>query len=289
MSPPPSPSEPAAGDAARDGIVPDTRPACSLTHLKGIVDRLRSPGGCPWDLEQTPASLRPFLLEEAHEAAEAIDDPDPGALCGELGDLLMNIFLQARIAEEEGRFTLSEIADQISEKLVRRHPHVFGSVVADDADAVRRNWEAIKQEEKGETGPGSAIRPLPASLPALSRGERVGAMAAEIGFDWPDADGPLEKIAEELREVRRAIAEEGQTRVEAEIGDLLFAITSLCRHQGVDGEQALRGALDRFTERFQRIEERVRAEENPTLARLDELWAVAKGEAVDPPPAPGGP
>lgn len=251
----------------------------SLERLKAIVDRLRSPGGCPWDLEQSPESLKPFLLEEAHEVAEAIESGDPAGLRDELGDLLMNIFLQARIGEERGEFTLAEVADRISEKLVRRHPHVFGDAEAKDSDAVRRNWEAIKREEKGEgAAPASAIRPLPASLPALARADRVGRMAAEVGFDWPDAAGPLAKIEEELGELRAACAEGDPSRIASEAGDLLFAASSFCRKHDIDAEEALRSALRRFTDRFRRIEGDLRRSSDRSLPALDRLWERAKRE-----------
>jgi len=252
----------------------------SLERLKGIVDRLRSPGGCPWDLEQTPESLKPFLLEEAHEVAEAIERADPADLRDELGDLLMNIFLQARIGEERGTFTLADVADRISEKLVRRHPHVFGDVEAADSDAVRRNWEAIKREEKGESAaPASAIRPLPASLPALARAERIGRWASEVGFDWPDAAGPLAKIAEELGELSDACAGGDRSAIASEVGDLLFAASSLCRKHDIDAEEALRASLLRFTERFRSIEAELRRSEDRSLPHLDRLWARAKRSA----------
>lgn len=257
-----------------------TRALDSLERLKAIVDRLRSPGGCPWDIEQTPESLKPFLLEEAHEVAEAIERADPAELRDELGDLLMNIFLQARIGEERGTFSLAEVAERISEKLVRRHPHVFGDVEAADSDAVRRNWEAIKRSEKGESAaPASAIRPLPASLPALVRADRIGRMAAEVGFDWPDASGPLSKIEEELAELREACDSGERAAIAAEVGDLLFAASSLCRKHGIDAEEALRASLGRFTERFRRIEEDLRRSDDRSLPHLDRLWARAKRSA----------
>ncbi len=258
----------------------------SLQRLKEIVDRLRSPGGCPWDLEQTPESLKPFLLEEAHEVAEAIESANSGELRDELGDLLMNIFLQARIGEERGTFTLGDIADRISEKLVRRHPHVFGDVEATDSEAVRRNWEAIKRLEKGDSeGEQSAIRPLPASLPALARADRIGRMAADVGFDWPDPEGPLAKIAEELAELQAACAEGGRDAIEHEVGDLLFAATSLCRKHALDPEVALRAALGRFTERFRRIEGDLRRSDDHSLATLDRLWDHAKRSEGESAPA----
>lgn len=254
----------------------------SLRRLKDIVDRLRSPGGCPWDLEQTPESLKPFLLEEAHEVADAIDAGVPSDLREELGDLLMNIFLQARIAEEREQFTLGEIADGIADKLIRRHPHVFGEGEAEDSSAVRRNWEAIKKQEKGDQPDPGAIRPLPASLPALSRGERVGRMAADVGFDWPDAEGPLAKIREEVEELCSAHQSGQREQTEAELGDLLFAITSFARHAEIDSEAALKRALERFTQRFRHVEPQLtegdaRAPVDAEhLAELERLWQDAK-------------
>ena len=248
-----------------------------IPRLKAIVDRLRSPGGCPWDLEQTPETLKPFLLEEAHEVAEAIESGNPTDLRDELGDLVMNIFLQARLGEETGTFTLEELADSISEKLIRRHPHVFGNVHVHDSDQVRKNWEEIKKREKGTSeADESVIRTLPASLPALSRAMRVGQMAAEVGFDWPDSIGPLKKIAEELEEVRAAHKTADTEEVSAEVGDLLFAITSFCRKTEIDPEQALKNALDRFTGRFRTIEKQLKDSDDHSLPVLDTLWEQAK-------------
>ena len=250
-----------------------------LLRLKSILDRLRSPGGCPWDLEQTSGSLKPYLLEEAHEVAEAIEQGEPVKLCEELGDLLMNIFLQARIAEEEQRFTLGDVADAISDKLVRRHPHVFGDGDASTSDEVRRRWEEIKAEEKGQSGePASALRALPASLPALLHATRLGAMAAEVGFDWPDAGGPLAKIEEELGELRAAVSLSDVTAAGSEIGDLLFATASLARHLDVDPEQALRATLERFRSRFRVLERRRAGRHDLALDELEALWQEAKRE-----------
>ncbi|MFQ5653816.1 MAG: MazG family protein, partial [Planctomycetota bacterium] len=199
------------------------------------------------------------------------------------GDLLMNIFLQARIAEEEQRFTLEGVARGISEKLVRRHPHVFGDVDARDSAAVRRKWEAIKREEKEGSGAadiprGGTLRPLPASMPALQQADRIGRMAAEIGFDWPDPAGPLEKMDEELTELRSEVDREDADGMEREIGDLLFAVTSLARRFEIDPEQALRAALGRFRRRFRRIEAELMASSDLSLATLDRLWERAKRE-----------
>ena len=248
-----------------------------IERLKSIVDRLRSPGGCPWDLEQTPESLRPFLLEEAHEAAEAITSGDSAQLCEELGDLLMNIFLQARIAEEENRFTLEDIAEAISEKLIRRHPHVFGDAEAADPEAVRQQWERIKREEK-QTDPQkrTTIRPLPASLPALARADRVGKMVAEVGFDWPGPEGALDKVREEQRELTEAVHEKDPQAIEHEIGDLLFAVSSVARQCRVDPEVALTKSLERFENRFRNVDRNLGDRPSAPLDELENWYQQGK-------------
>ncbi len=235
----------------------------SLQRLKSIIDTLRSPGGCPWDLEQTPESLRPFLLEEAHEVAQAIEEGDSEHICEELGDLLMNIFLQARIGEEENTFSLNDVAENISDKLIRRHPHVFGDADAADPEAVRRQWEEIKQ-------------PLPASLPALCRADRVGQMVAKVGFDWPDSTGAMEKVKEELDELHEAVAKGVPEEIEHEIGDILFAVSSVARKVGVDPEVALSRSLSRFEERFKVVDQKLGERESAPLDQLEEWYLEGK-------------
>lgn len=263
-------------------------PMDEMARLKGIIDRLRSPGGCPWDLQQTPETLRPFLLEEAHEAAEAISGADPVKICEELGDLLMNIHLQARIAEEHGQFTLEQLAEGISAKLIRRHPHVFGDGEAKDSAAVRRNWDRIKQQEKGEEeGRPATIRPLPASLPALSRADRVGKMVAEVGFDWPDVDGALGKVEEELAELKEAIDSGDREAIGHELGDLFFAASSVSRKLDFDGEQALIDALERFRQRFKEVDtqldqRRSQPEQKFELEQLEEWYQQGKSQQREP-------
>ena len=247
-----------------------------IQRLKTIVDQLRSPGGCPWDLEQTRESLRPFLLEEAHEVAEAIVAGNPQEVCEELGDLLMNIFLQARIAEEKSEFTLEKVASGISDKLIRRHPHVFGEATAEDPQAVREQWEKIKREEKEDSGQRSTIRPLPASLPALSRADRVGKMVAEVGFDWPTAEGALQKVTEEAQELSEAMEQNCTEAVEHEIGDLLFAVSSVARKHGVDPEVALNKSLIRFEERFRHVDIHLGDRSNATLDELESWYQKGK-------------
>lgn len=252
-------------------------PMNEMIRLKQIVNRLRSPGGCPWDLEQTPQSLRPFLLEEAHEAAEAIESDDPQKICEELGDLLMNILLQARIAEEQGNFTLEEVAQGIADKLVRRHPHVFGDAVAEDAAAVRQNWENIKRKESGENHQAAkTIRPLPASLPSLLRADRIGKMAAEVGFDWPDVSGAIDKVDEETSELKVAIESGSQEACQHEVGDLLFAVSSVCRKLDIDGEQALIDSLNRFRARFRSIDKHLEPGSDYDLSQLEKWYQEGK-------------
>src|SRR5438093_8901666 len=194
----------------------------TFTRLVDLMARLRAPGGCPWDREQTPASLRPYLLEEVYEVLEAIDAGDPAHLRDELGDLLLQIVFQSQLATEAGRFTVADVARAIADKLVRRHPHVFGDVQVRDADEVMRNWRRLKaaeREAKGETG---ALAGVPRALPALVRAEQLGEKAGHVGLDWPDATGVLDKVREELAELEAAIAAGERPAIEHELGDLLL-------------------------------------------------------------------
>jgi len=257
---------------------PDLEAAArSFSRLVEIMHRLRAPGGCPWDREQTFASLRRYVLEEAYEVVQAIDDGDFEALPDELGDLLLQIVFQAEIAAEEGRFTVSDVADSISDKLVRRHPHVFGEVEVADADEVLRNWEAIKHQERGG---GSVLDDVPHSLPSLARAEKLGKRAAQRGFDW---DGPapvLAKVHEELAEVEHELRAGGDPdRLEAEIGDLLFAVVNLARHLKLSAEVSANRANAKFERRFRAVERAV--EEGRVGADLDAMegeWNRLKSE-----------
>jgi MazG family protein len=245
-----------------------------MDRLVEIMARLRGPEGCPWDRKQTPASLRTYLLEEAYETAEAIDVADWDELRGELGDLLLQIVFLARIAEEEGRFGFAEVAEGISEKLVRRHPHVFAEARADSETEVWKNWEQIKREEGA--GRRSRIEGIPRALPALVRAHRLAEKAARVGFDWPDSAAVLDKVDEEVSEVREALAWEDRAGLEEEIGDLLFAIASFARREGLDPEAALSRAGTKFAERFQAIEQEADARgvrlEDLDAEELDRLW-----------------
>src|SRR5512137_2923387 len=233
-----------------------SRASDALERLLAVMARLRGPGGCPWDREQTLASLRPYVLEETYEVLEAIDAGDDRAHREELGDLLLQIVFQARIAEEEGRFSFADVADAIHDKLVSRHPHVFGDADAKDADAVLRQWAALKRKENEARGGGrSALEGVPREMPALARAERLTEKASRVGFDWPDAAGARAKVAEEIGELDEAIASGNQAHVEDELGDVLFAVANLSRKLGIPPEEALRGTLRRFVERFHYVEE----------------------------------
>jgi tetrapyrrole methylase family protein/MazG family protein len=238
---------------------------------------------CPWDQEQTHHSLVRYLLEETYEvvdALEALDPDDPAtddALVEELGDLLYQIEFHATIAEQEGRFTMADVARGVHDKLVRRHPHVFGDTVADDAETVVANWDAIKRAEKGRT---SVFDGVPTSQPSLSYAYAVQRKASKVGFDWPDVDGALPKIAEEAAEVREAAAAGDELQTHAEVGDLLFAVVNVARHLGVEPEAALRAATQKFRRRFEQVEalaaERGVDLHAAELATLDALWDEIK-------------
>lgn len=260
----------------------------ALEALLTVIARLRAPDGCPWDREQTTKTMGPHLLEEAHEAADAVRRADDGETVEELGDVLMNVLMIAQIAGEEQRFTAADVARAISDKLVRRHPHVFGDVVAEDADTVLANWEAIKRREKGDA-PRGTLDGVPASLPGLLRAFRVGEKAARVGFDWPDASGPRAKIDEELAELDEAMAGGDAAAAEAELGDLLFAVCSLARHRGIEPESALRGTLDRFTARFRLVEAELGDRlQDADLDEMEQSWQRAKARLAAEPESRSG-
>ena len=250
----------------------------NLIRLKEIVARLRAPDGCPWDREQTHSTLRSSLIEECHEVIDAIERSDDANLREELGDLLLQVVMHAQLADERGAFTLEEIATTVSEKMVRRHPHVFGDKLAADSDAVLKQWEKIKREEKG--GNAGVLDGVATSLPALLRGQTLQKKAARVGFDWPDIEPVYEKLAEEIGEIREAVESKEQASIEAEIGDLLFSAVNLARKLGVDAETALAGANKRFLARFRHIEQTLGAEgrevEGTSLEELDRIWEQAK-------------
>jgi MazG family protein len=258
-----------------------SRASDAVDRLLATMTRLRGPGGCPWDREQTLSSLRPYVLEETYEVLEALDSGDPRAHREELGDLLLQIVFQAHIAEEQGQFAFADVADAIHEKLVSRHPHVFGDSDARDAEAVLKQWAALKRKENEARGGGqSVLEGVPREMPALARAERLTEKASRIGFDWPDAAGARAKVTEEMAELDEAIAGGDPRRVEDELGDVLFALANLARKLGLPPEEALRRAIGRFVERFHHVEEglarRGVAHGEATLEEMDRLWDEAK-------------
>jgi len=249
-----------------------------IARLKKIVTRLRAPDGCPWDREQTHSSLRPQLVEECHEAIDAIERSDDENLREELGDLLLQVVMHAEMGAERGAFSLEDIANTVCEKMIRRHPHVFGDKSAADSEAVLRQWEQIKRAEKG--GASGLLDNIAAALPALLKAQTAQKKAARAGFDWPDIEPVFDKFAEETAEVREAISDGDAAALEAEVGDLLFTAVNLARKLGVDAETALAGSTKRFISRFQGIERELESagrkfEETP-LEELDRIWEKVK-------------
>jgi tetrapyrrole methylase family protein/MazG family protein len=257
-------------------------PLPTVGGMEALLDtaaRLRAPDGCPWDRQQTHLTLRHALLEEAYEVLAALDAEDTAKLCEELGDLLMQIVLHAQIAVEGGEFRFAEVVGSIDAKLKRRHPHVFAGLDVDSTEQVLRNWEAIKAEERAADPhvADSRLAGVPRALPALARAQALGDRAARVGFDWPDAEAVLDKLVEEVNELR--CASDAETR-QCEFGDLLFTLVNLARHLDVDAEAALRGTCNRFTERFAQMEAAVGARgqalDELSLAEQDALWEQAK-------------
>ncbi|MCX7868586.1 MAG: nucleoside triphosphate pyrophosphohydrolase [Terrimicrobiaceae bacterium] len=249
-----------------------------ISRLVEIVARLRAPGGCPWDREQTHESLKGALVEECYEAVEAISRADDRNLREELGDLLLHVVMHSCMAGERQAFTLEEVIEGVCEKLVRRHPHVFADGCASDSGEVLRQWERIKREEKGPQA--SIMDGLPAALPALLRAQNAQKKAARAGFDWRETAGVLDKIEEECRELREALAAGDASSAAGEIGDLLFSVANLARHAGVDAELALAASTTKFVRRFQAMEaalaSRGRKVEECGLEELDEIWEEVK-------------
>ena len=254
-----------------------------LRRLEEVVARLRDPhGGCPWDLEQTHQSLVPYVLEEAHEVADAIRHGDDSHLKEELGDLLLQVVLHARIAGEDNRFDLNAVADAISDKLIRRHPHVFAGGEASDSEAVRRSWEAIKAAERGDQTPSAS--PLSDQLadkvrgqPALAGAMTISKKAAKAGFEWDDMAGVWDKVHEELDELKEAVASGDKAHAQEELGDLLFTLVNVARWCGIDPESGLAGTNHRFLDRFSRVEAALEGNlQGRSIKELEGLWQQAK-------------
>jgi MazG family protein len=267
---------------AMDPEHPPRAPAgASLTRLVEIMDRLLGPGGCPWDREQTLDTLRPFLVEETYEVLDALARGDVAGHCEELGDLLMQIVFHAALRAAEGGFDIDAVVAGISDKLVRRHPHVFGDATGVSTSAqVLAQWDEIKRAEKAAAGARERILSGVKPGPALSRAQKVGTKAAKVGFDWPGWEGSFAKVEEEVREVAEAIHAGDTAATHAEIGDLLFAVVNVARKRGVDAENALIDATARFQRRFESVEDaladRGKTPASSTLEEMDALWTDAK-------------
>ena len=246
--------------------------------LAALLRILRAPGGCPWDRAQTHLSNRRNFLEEAYEAAEAFDRDDPAMMCEELGDVLMQVLFNIHMEEDAGRFTTDDVTDHVVRKLIYRHPHVFGSARADTSDEVLANWEQLKRAEKGQRSTADALDGVARSLPALWRADKLQSKAEKAGFGFRDADGSLDKLEEEVRELREAV--EGGGNVEEELGDVLFAAVNAGRYCGVDPEAALGAACEKFIRRFRKVEEAAAARgaalDALSAGELTALWNEAK-------------
>lgn len=259
------------------------RKGAEMAELCAIMARLLAPDGCPWDREQTLETLRPYLLEEAHEVLDAMERDDLDDHCEELGDLLLQVVFQAALRERAGAFTIDDVVRAINDKLIRRHPHVFADSSAATPEEVHAQWDRIKAAEKAEKKGAEEARTLsgiPRSLPALLRAQKMGMRASRVGFDWPDADGVWAKLREELGELEAAIEKESKARIEAELGDLLFATVNLARKLDIDAEGALRAANLRFADRFGYVEDQLAADgrspSESSIEEMDALWNRAK-------------
>jgi len=257
----------------------------ALQQLIDVVAQLRSPdGGCPWDLAQTPQTLTPYVIEEAYEVVDAIRSGDKNAIAEELGDLLLQVVLQAQIAGEEGQFTLTDVAQGITQKLIRRHPHVFGEVEVQDAEEVHKNWEQIKAAEKGETTAQAQrlsrkLDRYARTLPPLMAGMKISQKAAAAGFEWDNVEGVWAKFDEELAEFQQAVEQEDKTHQQAELGDLLFTLINIARWYELDPTEALQGTNLRFIQRLAAMEAIAdRSLSDYTLAELEHLWQQAKAQ-----------
>jgi len=257
--------------------------------LVEVMNRLRSEDGCPWDREQNHSSLKPYLVEEAYEVIEAIDSEKPEALCEELGDLLFQVLFHSQIAKERDAFDIESVLKTVKQKMTRRHPHVFakenGQKEPLQSQSVLAQWEEIKRNEPGNRDRQSALDGIPKSLPPLLRANQLQARAARVGFDWKSPEPVFEKIEEELQELREAIKKNEKAEIESELGDLLFSIVNYARFVKINPEDAMRGSIKRFTERFQKVE--ATAKQNGgnlsalSLDEMDVLWEAAKSEEQD--------
>ncbi|MCK9229541.1 MAG: nucleoside triphosphate pyrophosphohydrolase [Syntrophales bacterium] len=262
-----------------------SRTLMAFERIQGIMARLRSPEGCLWDRRQTMADLGGYLMDEACEVLDAIDEGSPDHLKEELGDLFFQIIFIARIAEEEGAFDMADVMVGIGDKMIRRHPHVFDSLKADTVSAIRENWEAIKRREgRGRGDRESFFESVPRSLPPLRRALKITDKAARVGFDWSDRDGVIDTIREELDELGASLSDRDARGIEEELGDLLFSLVNLCRHARVDPDRALRGSIRKFEDRFSFIVDRLAREnktpETATMDDMERLWKLSKENGI---------
>ena len=259
----------------------------SIDDILSIMARLRSPGGCPWDREQTEDTLKPYLLEEAYEAIEAIETGTPEELKEELGDILLQIVFMAQIAAEKKQFQFADVVHTLAEKLIRRHPHVFLPAGAEgqppkprNGEDVKRIWRRVKRSEGKPSAVGSLLDGFPLALPALEKAEKIARRVSRVGFDWPDAEAVWKKVKEELAELKKAKESSSRKEMEMELGDLFLALTNWARFRGISAEEAVRKANRRFIQRFQRVEKALQKEgrtsEESTLKEMDRLWNQAK-------------
>ena len=248
--------------------------------LVAIMELLRAPGGCPWDREQTHKTIRNNLIEETYEAIEAIDTDDAALLREELGDVLLQVVFHSRISEEAGDFNVGDVIDEVCKKLIVRHPHVFADVIAEDSEAVLKNWDEIKKSRKNQTTQKQVMDSISTSLPALIRADKIGKKAAKVGFDFANALDALKKVVEETEEVESAIKENNNEHIKEEIGDLLFAVVNLARKAGIDSEEALYGANNKFISRFGKVEtlaaQRGIEMKAENIEKLDKIWEEIK-------------
>lgn len=253
----------------------------SISRLLKLMSRLRNPdGGCPWDLQQTFATIAPYTIEEAYEVADAIQRNDLDDLRAELGDLLFQVVFHSQLAQESGAFQFDDVVDAICDKMERRHPHVFGDAVIDNAAAQNVAWEEHKRRERAATNDG-VLAGIPIALPALTRASKLGKRAAQVGFEWADISGAIDKVHEEIDELKHEIALGAEKNaMQQEIGDLLFSLVNVCRYLHIDPENALRGTNAKFERRFRYIEERLREQgrspQQATLEEMDALWEEGK-------------
>lgn len=248
--------------------------------LVEIMTRLRSEDGCPWDREQSHKSLKKYLIEETYEAVDAIDSGDMDELRGELGDVLLQVLFHAQIASENGGFTIDDVVEGISAKLIHRHPHVFADGSAANADEVLKKWEQIKKKEKGFENRTSALDGVPRMMPALSRAMEISKKAARTGFEWPNIDAVLDKVDEELHELKQELHDRNEERISDEIGDLLFTLVNVARWKNIDPEDSLRTMIDRFSARFALIEDAAKKSgksiDELSIDEMDAIWNIAK-------------